>query len=89
MEIRPRCPTNKGTAVNFLREKIRKDAFPIYIGDDLTDTDAFRVIKGEGLAIQVGEAKLPVAGDYHIGDPSGVARFLRILCTRSSIKAVT
>ena len=85
MEIRPRCAVNKGTAVDFLREVAGRDAFPIYIGDDLTDADAFRVIKGQGLAVQVGEAKLPVAGDYRVDDPNGVAHFLRSLCRHFSI----
>jgi len=77
MEIRPRCTINKGSAVNYLRKKIGMGAFPIYIGDDLTDADAFRVLKGKGLTIQVGQSELSTKGDYYLGDPGEVLSFLQ------------
>lgn len=79
LEIRPRCNVNKGTAVNHLREQVGMGSFPIFIGDDTTDADAFRVIKGEGLAIQVGQAELHTMGDYYLRDPDEVMRFLQEL----------
>lgn len=48
MEIRPRIQWNKGHALKYLLETLgfdgSSDVFPMYIGDDLTDEDAFKVI---------------------------------------------
>ena len=41
-EIRPPVKWNKGNSVNWLIKKLgSKKYFPIYIGDDTTDEDAF------------------------------------------------
>lgn len=46
-EIRPTIKWDKGNAVEFLLESLgyneSSDVLPIYIGDDRTDEDAFRV----------------------------------------------
>lgn len=47
LEIRPVIDWNKGKAVEFLLESLglndTDDVFPIYVGDDRTDEDAFKV----------------------------------------------
>lgn len=47
LEVRPVIDWNKGKAVEFLLESLglshRDDILPIYIGDDRTDEDAFKV----------------------------------------------
>lgn len=47
LEIRPVIDWNKGKAVEFLLESLglsnRDDVLPIYVGDDKTDEDAFKV----------------------------------------------
>lgn len=47
LEVRPDITWNKGKAVEFLLESlelnIRDDVLPIYVGDDKTDEDAFKV----------------------------------------------
>ncbi|PIN26674.1 Trehalose-phosphatase [Handroanthus impetiginosus] len=50
LEVRPMIDWNKGKAVEFLLESEvrfsnRHDVLPIYIGDDKTDEDAFKVLK--------------------------------------------
>jgi trehalose 6-phosphate phosphatase len=47
LEIRPAIKWDKGKAVNFLLESLgmanSNDVLPVYIGDDRTDEDAFKV----------------------------------------------
>ncbi|KAL4332723.1 hypothetical protein GQ457_07G012880 [Hibiscus cannabinus] len=49
LEIRPVIDWNKGKAVEFVLESLglskRDDVLPIYIGDDKTDEDAFKVLR--------------------------------------------
>lgn len=55
LEIRPPAPWDKGKAVLYILKKLKKPGFPIYIGDDRTDEDAFKVLKKRGLGIRVGK----------------------------------
>ena len=47
LEVRPVIDWNKGKAVEFLLESLglseSEDVLPIYVGDDKTDEDAFKV----------------------------------------------
>jgi len=85
LEIRPRLDWNKGTAVDQLvraEERLRGEAvFPVYVGDDATDEDAFRVLEGRGLAVLVGEPRESRATHY-VENTEEVARMLRTLAER-------
>lgn len=78
-EIRPQSTVNKGTAVLGLLDQVNQDGLlSIYIGDDQTDEDAFKVLKKIGMTIFVG---LPgrSSAQYYLNDPYEVYQFLKIL----------
>jgi trehalose-phosphatase len=57
---------------------------PIYIGDDVTDEDAFRVVQDRGLALVVrGEDDgRPSLAHYALEDPADVEDFLAHIAER-------
>jgi len=65
-EIQPKIDWDKGKAVLYLLETLeldRDDVVPMYVGDDVTDEDAFVALEGRGIGVFVGEADDPeVAG---------------------------
>ncbi len=78
-EIRPKSNVNKGTAVLELLEEVKKDKFlPLYMGDDQTDEDAFRVLNRRGITIFVGLSGNSSA-QYYVNDPLEVHHFLKII----------
>ncbi len=55
LEVRPPATWNKGEAVRWLMERpLLKGTTPVYVGDDVTDIDAFRAIGSSGVSISVG-----------------------------------
>jgi trehalose 6-phosphate phosphatase len=62
---------SKGDAVRRLAGRIGERFFPVYFGDDLSDEDAFAVLKGRGITVLVGEAQ-PSAARYRVDNPAGV-----------------
>jgi len=82
-EIRPPVMWDKGKVVlwllakqQFLLEK--NNILPIYIGDDVTDEDAFKVLKNKGLTIFVGEQGNSEA-QYYLKTIEEVTEFLRLI----------
>ncbi|KAL1226095.1 putative trehalose-phosphate phosphatase I [Cardamine amara subsp. amara] len=84
-EIRPMIEWDKGKALEFLLESLgfgnSNNVFPIYIGDDRTDEDAFKVLRdrGEGFGILVSKFPKDTDASYSLKDPSEVMDFLRRL----------
>ncbi len=77
-EVRPAGAGHKGTAAVRLREhQCGSDALPIFLGDELTDEDAFEALP-EGVTVCVGPAR-PTAARYRVESPREVAAFLRRL----------
>jgi len=84
-ELQPDVHWDKGRAVVWILESLvqdRRGVFPIYIGDDLTDEDAFHAIRERGIGIVVSEQPCWTAARYMLRDPAEVERFLRELVTR-------
>lgn len=75
-EIRPLNAWDKGDAVSWIIQNISKESIPVYIGDDTTDEDAFRVIKGNGISISIDGSP---ESDYYLRRQEGVKEFLEQL----------
>jgi trehalose 6-phosphate phosphatase len=81
-ELRPDIEWDKGRAIRWLLSQLGlgiPDVLPIYIGDDLTDEDAFRALRGRGIGILVSEHPQPSAAAYRLNDTDEVAALLRHL----------
>lgn len=80
IELKPDVDWHKGKALFWLIENLKlENIFPIYIGDDMTDEDAFGAIKGKGLGILVGHHGEPTYADYVLEDQDEVKAFLKEL----------
>ncbi|KAL6349512.1 hypothetical protein AAG906_034169 [Vitis piasezkii] len=85
LEVRPVIDWNKGKAVEFLLESLgltnSEDVLPIYIGDDRTDEDAFKVLRegNRGYGILVSPVPKETKAFYSLKDPSEVMEFLNSL----------
>ncbi|XP_024027890.1 trehalose-phosphate phosphatase A isoform X1 [Morus notabilis] len=85
LEVRPVINWDKGKAVAFLLESLRlsncDDVLPIYVGDDRTDEDAFKVLKERncGYGILVSSVPKESSAYYSLRDPSEVMEFLKSL----------
>ncbi len=55
MEVRPAGQWNKGSAVAWIIKQVAPRFIPCYIGDDVTDEDAFRVIGRGGITVRIGK----------------------------------
>ncbi len=81
LDIRPAAARDKGAALRFIMDTLLRMSethlFPIYIGDDTTDEDAFREINlSGGLSILVGGPDRDTAATYRLDSPVDVAVFL-------------
>lgn len=77
-ELRPRFDWDKGKAVLWLLDALGQsgsDVLPLYIGDDLTDEDAFRALLGRGVTVFVGPEHHTDA-EYLLDDVEQVGAFL-------------
>lgn len=70
---------NKGSAVLWLWKKFGRKSFPIYIGDDLTDEDAFRVLPRFSSLKVISRPSRSSAADFYLKSWREVAAFLKHL----------
>lgn len=79
IEARPRG-WNKGKAIEMLLNKHinKKNILPIYIGDDVTDEDAFQVLENIGITVYVANnSKRKTIAQYWVKNPDEVYFFLQ------------
>jgi len=67
---------NKGDVVRTIAAELREPAAMAYLGDDVTDEDAFLAIKGTGLGVLVADAYRETAAEVWIRPPGEVIGFL-------------
>lgn len=85
LEVRPVLNWDKGKAVEFLLESLglmnSDEILPIYVGDDRTDEDAFKVLReaNRGFGILVSSVPKESNAFYSLRDPSEVMVFLKTL----------
>jgi alpha,alpha-trehalase len=78
IELRPDVDWDKGAAVRWLEGSlVPPGAVPVFIGDDLTDEDAFREIEARGVSIVVlGEDRRETEAEFSLDGPDEVRAFL-------------
>lgn len=82
IELKPNLDWNKGKAVLWLLEKFNLNKVmivPVYIGDDITDEDAFAALQGKGIGILVGEHDEKTSATYRLESVDEVQAFLEKL----------
>ncbi|CAL5088623.1 unnamed protein product [Urochloa decumbens] len=81
-EVRPTIKWDKGKALEFLLESLGfadcSNVLPVYIGDDRTDEDAFKVLRrrGQGVGILVSKHPKETSASYSLQEPAEVMEFL-------------
>jgi trehalose 6-phosphate phosphatase len=87
-EIRPPVDWNKGKAIEFIIKHFGigcpiSALVPIFIGDDLTDEDGFKVVEtyGNGISILVGEPYKNSSAHYYLRTPEEAILLLEYFVT--------
>lgn len=78
-ELWPALNWNKGKIAELLCRDYFKGYLPIYIGDDITDEDAFRALY-HGITVRIGRSSRSVA-NYYLENERQVGPFLKWLCS--------
>jgi trehalose-phosphatase len=78
---------NKGDAVSAILQESGSEVAAAYLGDDQTDENAFRAIKGRGIAILVRADPRPTVADMWLRPPEELGRFLRDWLTACGAEA--
>lgn len=86
-ELQPHIDWHKGRAVSWLLQALElnsPEVLPVYIGDDLTDEDAFGALREHGVGIVVRDEPRPTAARYALENPAEVGSFLTQLVARGT-----
>jgi len=90
IELRPNIDWDKGKTLRWVLDHIRDNdgaapLLPIYLGDDITDEDAFDAVDDDGIAILVrhsDDGDRATAARYALDDPDRVREFTERLARR-------
>lgn len=78
-DLRPPTGWNKGKALDLLWRRMGKP-FVVCLGDDVTDEDMFRAVRGKGFGVKVGGER--TGARYRLESQKEVTRFLKWLNKR-------
>jgi trehalose 6-phosphate phosphatase len=78
LEVRPNVGWGKGEASLMIIDYMGKGCLPIYIGDDQTDEEAFKVLKNSW-SVLVSKGGGQTEAKYYLNDPREVQVFLMML----------
>jgi alpha,alpha-trehalase len=82
-EVSPQVDWHKGSVcLAIMRALHAEESLPVYIGDDLTDEDAFATL-GHGITIRVGHDDTSKA-QYYINDQEEIVQVLEWLIEKAS-----
>jgi len=84
-EFRPGVDWDKGKALLWLLDALElsaDDTLPLYLGDDVTDEDAFKALAGRGIGIRIGDDGGRTHARYCLPDVAAVQCFLEELADR-------
>lgn len=82
LELKPAMDWHKGRAINWLFDALelkKESGIPLFIGDDITDEDAFASIYGQGIGILVGTHGEKTAASFALENTEEVRQFLEQL----------
>ena len=82
IELKPAIDWHKGRASLWLFEALELNdskAIPIFVGDDITDEDAFASLRERGIGILVGSHGEPTSATYTLEDTDAVQKLLERL----------
>ncbi|MDJ0926468.1 MAG: trehalose-phosphatase [Gammaproteobacteria bacterium] len=85
LEIRPNGAT-KGTAVaEFMQCAPYADRLPVYVGDDVTDEDAFDVVnEAGGMSVRVGTDDIATRARWRLDSVSAVRQWIKAIVRQHS-----
>ena len=69
---------DKGDVMRTLIEEEDKNSITVYLGDDQTDENAFRAIKGKGTGVLVRQERKKTSADIWLKPPSEMLEFLSL-----------
>lgn len=82
IELRPDLDWDKGKTLRWVMEHLgsgKGPLVPIYLGDDITDEDAFDAVRADGVPIMVrhnDDGDRATAAEYALENPAAVAEFI-------------
>jgi len=84
LEVLPSVGWNKGDAVRWITRRVTAPHRPVramYVGDDVTDEDAFAALPADGVGVVVGSR--PSIATLRLANPDAVEALLRMLVAMS------
>ena len=80
IELLPGVTWNKGRALKWIRERVEErhgPTFSVYVGDDVTDEDAFRAVGPHGMAIAASDRA--AGAEFRVDGPDAVRRLMQLI----------